>query len=71
MALGMLSELMESVGVLPRQISAVLIALFVKPTGGFRPIWGVLLLVQSLAPPRPALCSVLGAAAPRRYWAAG
>eukprot|EP00959_Pyramimonas_sp_CCMP1952_P282384 5902270-Pyramimonas_sp.AAC.1 len=37
-SLGVLFELMESLGQLPRQISAVLLVMLTKPTGGYRPI---------------------------------
>eukprot|EP00959_Pyramimonas_sp_CCMP1952_P313899 6571140-Pyramimonas_sp.AAC.1 len=37
-ALAMLFEVMEAFGELPGQISAVLLALLSKPTGGCRPI---------------------------------
>eukprot|EP00959_Pyramimonas_sp_CCMP1952_P373568 7823655-Pyramimonas_sp.AAC.1 len=62
---------MESVGQLPRQISAVLIALLSKPSGGYRPIgvfcswyrvWGRLRRPQALYWEQQH---------PRRYWAAG
>eukprot|EP00959_Pyramimonas_sp_CCMP1952_P348372 7297529-Pyramimonas_sp.AAC.1 len=62
---------MESVGVLPRQVPAVLIALLSKPAGGFRPIgvfcswhrvWGRLRRPHALDWERQR---------PRRYWAAG
>eukprot|EP00959_Pyramimonas_sp_CCMP1952_P465501 9488419-Pyramimonas_sp.AAC.1 len=37
-SLGVLFELMESLGQLPSQVSAVLLAMLTKPTGGYRPI---------------------------------
>eukprot|EP00959_Pyramimonas_sp_CCMP1952_P113632 2375389-Pyramimonas_sp.AAC.1 len=62
---------MESVGVLPRQISAVLLALLSKATGGFRPIgvfcpwcrvWGRLRRPHAQDWERQH---------PRRHWATG
>eukprot|EP00959_Pyramimonas_sp_CCMP1952_P297964 6233031-Pyramimonas_sp.AAC.1 len=62
---------MECVGDLPEQISAVLLALLPKPSGGYRPIgvfcswyrvWGRCRRSHALAWEQQH---------PRRYWAAG
>eukprot|EP00959_Pyramimonas_sp_CCMP1952_P005261 110566-Pyramimonas_sp.AAC.1 len=62
---------MESLGQLPRQISAVLLAMLTKPTGGYRPVGVVCARYRVRGRPRRPHALSREQQRPRRHWAAG